>query len=140
MNNNKGFTIIEILITLVILSVGLLVIAELQITIIRGNDTARRMTEMITMVQEKLEELSSLPPDDPQLVDPDWPSADEGTDIHNNTDLFTNPDYGNDSPTPDFVRVYNVRFNYPNNGSRTVTVIVGWQDFDWHYHALSTIL
>ena len=140
MKNNKGFTIIEILIALVFLAVGLLGIAGLQITTIRGNASAKKITEAITLAQEKLEDLSSLPISDPQLADPDPSVNDIGTNIVDNTEFFTNPDYNDDSPIQGISRVYNVYVNFPSPGLRTITVIVGWQDGIWHYHSLTTIL
>ncbi len=60
LSNDEGYTLIEILIALAILSVGLLAIATMQISSIRVNDTARRMTRRATMAQDKLEYLMSL--------------------------------------------------------------------------------
>ncbi|MGA1869550.1 MAG: type IV pilus modification PilV family protein [bacterium] len=140
MKNNKGFTIIEVLLALVLLSVGLLGIAGLQITIMRGNASAKRITEAITLAQKKLEVLSSLPPSDPRLADPDWPAEDIGTNIIDNTELFTNPDHGDDSTIEGISSVYNVLVNFPSPGLRTITIIVGWRDYGWHYHTITTVL
>ena len=60
LRNDKGYTLIEILIAIAILSVGLLAIATMQISSIRVNDTARRMTRRATMAQDRLEYLMSL--------------------------------------------------------------------------------
>ena len=58
--NGEGYTLIEILIAIAILSVGLLAIATMQISSIRVNDTARRMTRRATIAQDRLEYLMSL--------------------------------------------------------------------------------
>lgn len=58
--NDKGYTLIEILIAIAILSVGLLAIATMQISSIRVNDTARRMTRRATIAQDRLEYIMSL--------------------------------------------------------------------------------
>ena len=58
--NDKGYTLIEMLIAIAILSVGLLAVATMQISSIRVNDTARRMTRRATMAQDRLEYLMSL--------------------------------------------------------------------------------
>jgi type IV pilus assembly protein PilV len=60
MRNDKGYTLIEMLIAIAILSVGLLAVATMQISSIRVNDTARRMTRRATMAQDRLEYLMSL--------------------------------------------------------------------------------
>ena len=60
LRNDKGYTLIEILIAIAILAVGLLAIATMQISSIRVNDTARKMTRRATMAQDRLEYLMSL--------------------------------------------------------------------------------
>lgn len=60
LRNAEGYTLIEILIAITILSVGLLAVATMQISAIRVNDTARRMTRRATIAQDKLEHLMSL--------------------------------------------------------------------------------
>jgi prepilin-type N-terminal cleavage/methylation domain-containing protein len=58
--NDKGYTLIEMLIAIAILSVGLLAVATMQISSIRVNDTARKMTRRATVAQDRLEYLMSL--------------------------------------------------------------------------------
>ena len=58
--NDEGYTLIEMLIAIAILSVGLLAVATMQISSIRVNDTARRMTRRATIAQDKIEYLMSL--------------------------------------------------------------------------------
>ena len=60
MRNDKGYTLIEMLIAIAILSVGLLAVATMQISSIRVNDTARRMTRRATMAQDRVEYIMSL--------------------------------------------------------------------------------
>ena len=58
--NDEGYTLIEILIAIAILSIGLLAVATMQISSIRVNDTARRMTRRATIAQDRLEYIMSL--------------------------------------------------------------------------------
>ena len=60
LRNDKGYTLIEVLIAIAILSIGLLAIATMQISSIRVNDTARRMTRRATIAQDRLEYLMSV--------------------------------------------------------------------------------
>ena len=60
LRNAEGYTLIEILIAIAILAVGLLAVATMQISAIRVNDTARRMTRRATLAQDRLEYLISL--------------------------------------------------------------------------------
>jgi type IV pilus assembly protein PilV len=61
MKAQEGFTIFEVLISLVILSFGMLAVANMQIVAIRVNSFANRLTEGTTLVQDKMEELMRLP-------------------------------------------------------------------------------
>jgi prepilin-type N-terminal cleavage/methylation domain-containing protein len=60
MRNDEGYTLIEVLIAIAIFSIGLLAIATMQVSSIRVNDTARRMTRRATIAQDRLEYLMSL--------------------------------------------------------------------------------
>ena len=53
---SKGFTLLEVLVTLVILSVALLALAGLMVTTTRNNAFGGNMTEAATFAQDKLEE------------------------------------------------------------------------------------
>ena len=55
--NNSGFTLIEILITIVILSVGILGVMTMQIRSMRSNAEARRVTESASWVADEFERL-----------------------------------------------------------------------------------
>jgi len=58
--NNKGFSLIEVLVGLVILAIGLLAIAGMQITAIKGNYFSKSLTEATVLAQDKMEELKNL--------------------------------------------------------------------------------
>lgn len=59
-SNQKGFTLLELLIALVILSVGLLGLAGLHIAAIRGNVSGFKMSTASAVAQQRLEELKAL--------------------------------------------------------------------------------
>jgi type IV pilus assembly protein PilV len=59
--NSKGFTLIEVLISLVILAISLLALAGLMTTSTRNNASGGRLTEAATYAQDKLEELRAMP-------------------------------------------------------------------------------
>jgi len=58
---SKGFTLVEVLIALVILSICLLGMAGLMATTTRNNSYGGRLTEAATLAQDKLEQLRATP-------------------------------------------------------------------------------
>lgn len=57
--NQKGFTLLEILITLMILSIGLLGMAEMQVVAIRANCTSKNFTSATILAEGKIENLKA---------------------------------------------------------------------------------
>jgi prepilin-type N-terminal cleavage/methylation domain-containing protein len=70
MKAQEGFTLIEVLISMAVLSFGMLAVASMQTVAIRVNSFSNRLTEGATLVQDKIEELMGLPFNDPNLSDP----------------------------------------------------------------------
>ncbi|MEW6615754.1 MAG: type II secretion system protein [Thermodesulfobacteriota bacterium] len=148
--SQKGFTLLEILIAITILSIGLLALAEMTVYVIKSNTFGNKVTDATVLAQDKLEELRNLSYTDAQLDDTDSNTADISTDIHSDTTLFTSPDhsdgYPNDATGQTVTislspqRVWNVASDTPASGTKTVTVIVGWNDSINHFVALSTII
>lgn len=58
---SKGFSLIELLIALVILSISLLALASLMAMTTRYNSSGAHVTEAVTFAQDKLEELKAVP-------------------------------------------------------------------------------
>ncbi len=56
----QGFTLVEVMIALLIFSIGVLGLAAMQIDFITGNDTARELTEAATRASDKLEQLRAV--------------------------------------------------------------------------------
>ena len=61
MNNEDGFTLIEALIALFVLTIGVLGMMTLQTTAIRGNYRASSMTIASSIATDQLERLRTLP-------------------------------------------------------------------------------
>jgi type IV pilus assembly protein PilV len=55
----EGFTLVEIMIALLVLSVGLVALAALQTSAIRGNAFSKRMTTAVSIANEKMEQLKN---------------------------------------------------------------------------------
>jgi prepilin-type N-terminal cleavage/methylation domain-containing protein len=101
---NKGFTLVEVMIAIVVLSVALLALAGLQIVSIRGNSFGNRMTEALTLAKDLMEEMKN----------------DEWGDI---------VDWSDDWPPPPETPIYHRVCSVTQSGNiKTVTVTVSWDN------------
>jgi type IV pilus assembly protein PilV len=66
-SKKDGFSLIEVLIALIFLAIGLLAIASLQVTSVRGNFFSNNLMQATYVAQDRLEYLKNLPFDDPLL-------------------------------------------------------------------------
>ena len=107
-SREAGFTLLEVIIAISILTVGLLAVAAMQTSAIRGNDSAYHVTEGATWAQDRLEFLMALPYEDSALSN--------GT---GKTDPMTTP--ANYTITYDVV-------NGPISNTKLITVIASRND------------
>jgi prepilin-type N-terminal cleavage/methylation domain-containing protein len=56
---NAGFTLVESMFTLAIMSMSLLALAGLQITALRGNALARSITTAVSIAEQRIEQLKN---------------------------------------------------------------------------------
>lgn len=57
LKSSDGFTLLEILVSVVFISIGFLGLASTVTTVMKGNELSGEQTEAVIMAQEKLEEL-----------------------------------------------------------------------------------
>jgi len=114
----KGFTLIEVVAGLVILAIGLLGIAAMQITSTRGGYFSNNVTRATIFAQDKLEYLKNLSYSDSNLSDG---RHDEGM-----------------IPGTLFSRGVHV-VEDAGNSIKTITVTVEWTDRGYHTISFSTI-
>ncbi|MFC1863123.1 prepilin-type N-terminal cleavage/methylation domain-containing protein [Thermodesulfobacteriota bacterium] len=102
-----GFTIIEVIFAMTILVVGLLAVATMQVTAIRGNSTSMDVSSAIDLVQDRVDKLLSV----------NIGHADLSPGNH--------PD-----PVPDdkFEITWSVQNNTPIFNVKTINVTVEWND------------
>ena len=115
--NKKGFSLIEVLIGLVILSIGLLAIGGMQIISIKGGFFSNNVTKATVLAQNKLEELKRLDYSDAHLSGGEH---DKGV-ISNSI----------------FARMYTVEDT--SSTLKTITVAVQWAEGDNHNISLSSM-
>ena len=131
--SDKGFTLLEVLMAVSILTIGLLAVASLQISAMRGNSMSMTYTESTEKVQDIVEKLYNKNFSDPWLTDAVPAGAPDGTGGLNADSEATADHYvtGND-----YTVYWNVADNVAKgsagfhtvNGVKTIRVIVKWSD------------
>lgn len=120
LRNTNGFTLIEILIATVIITVASLGIASLTVGIIRGTAFSSGLTTAITLAQDRLEESKRLS------------YKDVGT-------LAGTENYGTIANFSGYKRVTSIDNNNPASNMKTITVTV-YGASDKQYAKATTIL
>ena len=114
---SKGFTLIEVLVALVILSFSLLALAGLMVTTTKNNASGGHVTEAATFAQDKLEELRAIKWED--LLDGNKTDQQGGSTGIN----------------------YTRNWKVTTNGSlKTITIDVNWNDRTAHSIKLISVL
>jgi type IV pilus assembly protein PilV len=119
LEDKRGFSLLELLVGICLLSIGIMALATLQSRGIRGNDIGNRTTEAIALAQDQLEQLVnsagagnfplSIPNPNP-FPDPNNPTNGTGS----GGGIFTRSwEIQNDTPIPD---------------SQTILLTVSWMD------------
>jgi prepilin-type N-terminal cleavage/methylation domain-containing protein len=115
-----GFTLIEILIATIIITIASLGVATLTVGVMRQNSFSKRLTAATALVQDQLEEVKRL----------GYPNAQTAAGTQN---------YGAITNFTGYKRVVTVSNNTPAANMKTVDVTVFW-DADTHSVKASTII
>ena len=121
---DNGFTLIEVLVAIVILSVGLLGMASLTVGIIKGNKLSGDLTTATTLAQDKMEEIRGLGYSGMPTATTTTPTIE---------DYSTIPGYA------EYKRATETTVGSPASDMKTITVTTYW-DSDAHSVELKTIL
>ena len=78
-NNQKGFTLIEAMVALSILTIGILTLYTMQTTALKGNATANGLTTASTWATNRIEQILSMKYDD--IVDTDGDGTGKDSDF-----------------------------------------------------------
>ncbi len=122
LSDSSGFTLIEVLITLVIFAVGILGLALMQISAIKGNSVANQVTEAANIASDQIEQIFSWDYNDNRLEE----------DTNGTYTLTNGADQVADGHRLDaggnYDIIWNVQENTPVADSKTVAVTVIWFD------------
>lgn len=113
--DREGFTLLEILIALTIFSVGVMAIAQMLLSMMRGNVAANRLTSATYLAQQKLEEVLAAPFDDITAAN------------------FPAENYNTIANYPDYKRALSITTNSANT-FKTLTITVYWKNADGTDH------
>jgi len=102
-----GFTLIEMLVAVSILSAGLLALGSMQVSAISGNAHSANVTDSSTLAADRLEKLLALP----------YTHADLSSGAH----MDPNPPAGR-------TVLWNIVDNAPLANTKTITLTVQWTD------------
>jgi type IV pilus assembly protein PilV len=147
---SRGLTLLEVLAAIAILAFGLLAIATMQATSVKGNSQAIGITEAVSLAQDRVEYLMRLPYDHADLTDktpfngtgqdalPVTPDlAGDGVDDDGGNFGLDDTVDGGGNPIADVYQPmvdgrYNIYWNIavdePINNVKTVRIIVVWTD------------
>jgi type IV pilus assembly protein PilV len=102
----EGFTLIEIMIAVAIISIGLLALGGLQVSLIRGNALSQRMTAAVSVAEQAVEQIKKTPYANIQSESPTQVTA-------SGLKFTSQVDVTNDTPL---------------TNTKTITVTVTWSD------------
>jgi len=122
LHNKKGFTLLEILVAMTLLTTALLGMAGLTAALTQGNTFSNRLTVASTLAQDRLEDLTNLGYGNTAVAD-----------------TTVTEDYNSIPNFPWYKRITTTDVDNPAAGMKTVTVAVLWAA-DAHSVAPQTIL
>ncbi len=137
----KGFSLLEVMVAITLLTFGILAVASMQVSAIKGNALSRDLTKASSLARGKVEELMLAGYNDPAVADADGDGTnqdadddgldDDGGNFGLEHDTAAEAD-GNDSETSSSGIVYrlfwNVAEDEPLNGAKKIRVIVTWTE------------
>ena len=117
-----GFTLLEVLIAVVIFTIGILSVNAMQISSINGNSAANIVSESTSWGSDRVESMLAMAYGDAALSDGD---ADGDAGLN---DIDANADGSLTSPDGRYSIFWNVSDNSPFIGAKTINVIINTQE------------
>ena len=128
-DKDKGFTLLEVLVAIAILAFGILAIATMQATSIKGNARAISISEGVTLAQDRAEWIGRLAYDDATLSDGD--GTNDGSAGLDDNSANSDEQVGAVKLTPNgrnYNIYWNVAENWPITNTKTIRLFVVWTE------------
>lgn len=128
--SRQGFTLIEVMITLLVLSIGILAAGTMQVSALRGNSHAKQLSLAVVWGGDRLETLMAKSYDDAEIKEKkSTATVVAGLDY---TDVATQTadykDVIDDGNGATFTIFWNIADDYPVLGCKTIRVLVRRND------------
>ena len=122
--DEKGFTLIEILIAITVFAIGILAVAKMQITAVKGNSFANNLSKATTLAQNRMEKLIGLPYSDSLNNDRDG----DGNGGLDDTNVAADHNDPNNPVDGRYNIFWNIAANDPIINTKKIRVIIIWTD------------
>jgi len=129
LENKQGFTLLEVLIAICLLTIAMMGLMTLQSRGIRGNDLGNRTTQAIALAQDQMEQLIHA------ASGGNFPLA---APAPNPFPDANNPMNETGAAGGIFTRTWQLQDNTPVTNAQTVTVAVSWNDLIGQHQVIET--
>jgi len=124
-NNERGFTLVEVIVAIALLTFGILAVASMQGSALQGNSFGIGVTEGTTLAADRLEKLVALGYDHSSLLDTD---GDGVTGLDDATDATADQKATVVRAKRTYTLYWNVADNVVIDNTKTLNLIVSWRD------------
>jgi prepilin-type N-terminal cleavage/methylation domain-containing protein len=114
MRTEQGFTLVEVMVAMVVLSLALFELGRMQIVSLRTTASASRLSQATSIAQDRVEQLMALAYNAPVLTD--------------NTPVGQMTTYTDPNPPAGYSIMWDVDTNNPAVDTKTVNVRVTWNN------------
>jgi prepilin-type N-terminal cleavage/methylation domain-containing protein len=114
MRTEQGFTLVEVMVAMVVLSLALFELGRMQIVSLRTTASASRLSQATSIAQDRVEQLMALAYNAPSLTD--------------TTPVGQQTTYTDANPPAGYVVMWDVDTNNPVIDTKTVNVRVTWSN------------
>ena len=136
--NKLGFTLLEIMVALTILTVGILAVTQMAMIGMRTNAEINQRMYARIMLNRHFEFLRELPNTDSLVDDPDWDHVQPTSLLPDDRDELGNPDFSmtitDTTANYSYVIYWNVVAGMPDNNTNWIRTHVQWGRLDGGYY------